>query len=181
MNLTSVSVENSKYHRAFIRPKDDEPVPSPPSPNRPHLPLEPFSQLNAQRSIIDRALQRLTNQGLCGQAYVKQYLGDLQRRNCRPSTIRNNFQSIALFLHFLKKRYTRPSAHYKRRPLLFNRRSSRGASVLCNSLFRAFQRRPGIRLCYLARRPRAFRRRDLGHHNHLFLSPLPQAPHSSLP
>jgi len=103
MNLESVSVENSKYHRAFIRPKDDEPIASPPSPNRPDSPLEPLGQPNAQRSIIDKALQRLTDQGLSGQAYVKQYLGDLQRRNCRPNTIRNNFQSISLFLRFLKK------------------------------------------------------------------------------
>jgi integrase/recombinase XerD len=61
-----------------------------------------LGQINTTCSIIDKALQRLTDQGLCGQAYVKQYLGDLQRRNCRPSTIRNNFQSIALFLHLLK-------------------------------------------------------------------------------
>ncbi len=103
MNLTSVSVENSKYHRAFIRPKDDESIASPLLHNRADSPLEPLGQPNAQRPIIDRALKRLTDQGLFGQAYVKQYLGDLQRRNCRPSTIRNNFQSIALFLCFLKK------------------------------------------------------------------------------
>jgi hypothetical protein len=49
MNLTSVSVENSKYHRAFIRPKTDEPVPSPPSRNRSNFPLEPLGQPNAQK------------------------------------------------------------------------------------------------------------------------------------
>jgi integrase/recombinase XerD len=104
MNLESVSVENSTYHRVFICPETDERIPSPTSRNRPDSPLEPLGQPNAQRSIIDKALQRLTDQGLSGQAYVKQYLGDLRRRNCRPNTIRNNFQSISLFLHFLKNR-----------------------------------------------------------------------------
>jgi len=71
MNLESVSVENSKYHRAFIRPESDERIQSPPSRNRPDSPLEPLGQPNAKRSIIDKALQHLTDQGLSGQAYVE--------------------------------------------------------------------------------------------------------------
>jgi integrase/recombinase XerD len=47
-------------------------------------------------------LQRLSDRGLCGYEHVKQYLQDLYRRNCRPSTIHNNGTTIILFLTFLK-------------------------------------------------------------------------------
>jgi len=53
MNLESVSVEDSKYHRAFIRPEDDKPIASPPSPNRPYSPVEPFGQINTTRKKGD--------------------------------------------------------------------------------------------------------------------------------
>ena len=39
-----------------------------------------------------------------GWSYVKDYLSDQKRRNCRPSTLRSSFGTLALFLSFLKDR-----------------------------------------------------------------------------
>ena len=96
MNLEHASAENSKYRREYY-------------------PLElnkstDFTQKDTRSSAAHRVptpeiayvLRKLSDNGLCGQAHVKQYLHDLYRRNCRPNTIRTNGYAIILFLGFLK-------------------------------------------------------------------------------
>jgi integrase/recombinase XerD len=54
--------------------------------------------------LIEKYLKQLVNKGLFGQPHVQEYLYDLKRRNCRPSTIRSNFTTWMLFLSYLKER-----------------------------------------------------------------------------
>jgi len=54
--------------------------------------------------MIEIALEKIGAHSLCGGEYVRQYLMDLYRRNCRPNTIRARFESIFLFLKYLKAR-----------------------------------------------------------------------------
>jgi site-specific recombinase XerD len=61
--------------------------------------------LNAslKNCLIEKCLKRLGDQELLGGPYVKDYLYDQKRRNCRPSTIRCNFSTLKLFLSYLKE------------------------------------------------------------------------------
>ena len=54
--------------------------------------------------LINTYLKKLHDRGLFGWAQVKDYLSDQQRRNCRPSTLRSSFGTLALFLFYLKER-----------------------------------------------------------------------------
>ena len=54
--------------------------------------------------MIEIALEKIAAHSLCGGEHVRQYLTDLYRRNCRPNTIRSRFESIFLFLKYLKAR-----------------------------------------------------------------------------
>jgi len=54
--------------------------------------------------MIEIALEKIGAHSLCGGEYVRQYLMDLYRRNCRPNTIRARFDCIFLFLKYLKAR-----------------------------------------------------------------------------
>ena len=55
-----------------------------------------------KKSHIEHFLKRFAHSGLSGVAYVKQYLYDKQRRNCRPNSIRNSFEGVFFFLSYLK-------------------------------------------------------------------------------
>jgi integrase/recombinase XerD len=46
--------------------------------------------------------QRLSAKKLFGHPHIKRYLYDQYRRGCRPNTIRSNFESIILFVSYLK-------------------------------------------------------------------------------
>ena len=52
---------------------------------------------------IEKWLGQLSEKGLFGRPYVKDYLYDQKRRNCRPNTIRNTFVTLRIFLSFLKE------------------------------------------------------------------------------
>jgi site-specific recombinase XerD len=54
--------------------------------------------------VIEKCFKQLGNQELLGGPYVKDYLYDQKRRNCRPNTIRCNFTTLKLFLSYLKER-----------------------------------------------------------------------------
>jgi site-specific recombinase XerD len=54
--------------------------------------------------MIEIALEKIAVHSLCGGEHVRQYLMDLYRRNCRPNTIHARFESIFLFLKYLKAR-----------------------------------------------------------------------------
>ena len=51
---------------------------------------------------IKKCIKRLSAKKLFGHPYVKRYLYDQYRRGCRPNTIRSNFESIILFIAYLK-------------------------------------------------------------------------------
>jgi hypothetical protein len=59
---------------------------------------------NPQHCQIEKCLKQLDGKGLFGGPYVKDYLDDRKRRNCRPSTIRHNFSALKVFLSYLKER-----------------------------------------------------------------------------
>ena len=51
---------------------------------------------------IKKCIKRLSAKKLFGHPHVKRYLYDLYRRGCRHNTIRSNFESIILFVTYLK-------------------------------------------------------------------------------
>jgi hypothetical protein len=53
---------------------------------------------------VEKCLKQLAEKELLGEPYVKDYLYDQKRRNCRPSTIRHNFSALMLFLSYLRGR-----------------------------------------------------------------------------
>jgi integrase/recombinase XerD len=54
--------------------------------------------------LIEKCLKQLVKKGLFGRPYVKDYLYDLKRRNCRPNTILSYFTMLMVFLSYLKER-----------------------------------------------------------------------------
>jgi len=54
--------------------------------------------------LIERCLKQLVKRGLFGRPYVKDFLYDLKRRNCRPNTLRSYFTTLTVFLSYLKER-----------------------------------------------------------------------------
>jgi site-specific recombinase XerD len=79
-------------------------------PRRPFSPSEsPHPETDAltprlKNPLIAKCLKQLVKKGLFGRPFVKDYLYDLKRRNCRPNTIRSNFTTLMLFLSYLKER-----------------------------------------------------------------------------
>jgi integrase/recombinase XerD len=53
---------------------------------------------------IEKWLKQWGEKGLFGGPYLKEYLDDRKRRNCRPSTLRGYFTTLTVFLSFLKER-----------------------------------------------------------------------------
>ncbi len=94
MNLEHVSVENTEYHPEHFPPEPDKSTAFPSKETR--------SSSEHRSPEIARILRALSDKGLFGQDYVRQYLHDLYCRNCRPNTIRGNGSAIILFLSFLK-------------------------------------------------------------------------------
>jgi site-specific recombinase XerD len=64
---------------------------------------EPVIQtLKPKNRQIKKCIKRLSAKKLFGHPHVKRYLYDQYRRGCRPNTIRSNFESIILFITYLK-------------------------------------------------------------------------------
>jgi integrase/recombinase XerD len=100
MNSEHVSVENRQKHQQSQLPGFEESTIFPTAcPDSDHKPIEASQITNPE---ITRILQRLSDRCLCGYDHVSQYLRELNRRNCRPSTIRGNGATIILFLTFIK-------------------------------------------------------------------------------
>ena len=57
-----------------------------------------------KNSLMEKCLTQLGKNDLLGEPYVKDYLNDQKRRNCRPNTIRCNFSTLKPFLSYLKER-----------------------------------------------------------------------------
>ena len=54
--------------------------------------------------LIEKCLKQLAKKGLFGRQYVKDYLYDLKRRNCRANTILSYVRMLMVFLFYLKER-----------------------------------------------------------------------------
>lgn len=102
MNLDYVSVENRKKYRQSCLPGFEQNTIFPPTCPDTEPDKKTRPEAKTTNPAINRILQRLSDRCLCGYEYVNQYLRDLHRRNCRPSTIRGNGTTIILFLSFLK-------------------------------------------------------------------------------
>jgi len=93
MDFSQTSIGHSKYpNQIRISPKPvqifaKEQVAQTPKPK------------NTQ---VKKCIKRLSAKKLFGHPHVKRYLYDLYRRGCRPNTIRSNFESIILFISYLK-------------------------------------------------------------------------------
>jgi integrase/recombinase XerD len=60
-------------------------------------------------SLIEKYLKQLGAKELLGKPYVRDYLHDQKRRQCRPSTMRGNFATLVVFLTYLKQERGRTS------------------------------------------------------------------------
>jgi integrase/recombinase XerD len=90
MAIEQVSEEEFPYHLLF------KPSVSPlPEPN--------------ELSLIEKYLKQLAAKELLGEPYVRDYLHDQKRRNCRPSTMRSNWATLLVFLSYLKQERGRTS------------------------------------------------------------------------
>ena len=54
--------------------------------------------------LIEKCIKELVKKGLFGRPYVKDDLYDLKLRNCRPNTLRSYFNTLTVFLSYLKQR-----------------------------------------------------------------------------
>jgi len=55
---------------------------------------------SARQQVLDRILDRISEQDLLGKSYVEQYLRHKYRRNCKSNTLRQAAISLAQFLSF---------------------------------------------------------------------------------
>ena len=60
-------------------------------------------------NLIEKYLKQLAGKELLGEAYVRDYLHDQKRRNCRPNTMRSNCGTLVVFLSYLKQERGGPS------------------------------------------------------------------------
>ena len=67
-----------------------------------YLPKKP-RKIKPKTPWIEGALKRLSDREFSDQAHVEDFILSLQRRNCRPNTVRAYFQTIFQFLSFLQK------------------------------------------------------------------------------
>ena len=81
-------------------------VPQEESSDRFHPPESPplvGSNLRLGDGQIEKWLKQWGDKGLFGGPYLKEYLDDRKRRNCRPATLRGYFTTLTVFLSFLKE------------------------------------------------------------------------------
>jgi site-specific recombinase XerD len=52
--------------------------------------------------VLERLLNKITDQNLVGKVFVEQYLRDQYRRNCKPNTLRQAATSLTQFLTFFR-------------------------------------------------------------------------------
>ena len=54
-------------------------------------------------NLIEKYLKQLAGKELLGEAYVRDYVHDQKRRNCRPNTLRSNCATLVVLLSYLKQ------------------------------------------------------------------------------
>ena len=67
-------------------------------------PVAPAAKSSARQQVLDRILDKISDQDLLGKSYVEQYLGHKYRRNCKANTLRQAAISLEQFLLFFAKR-----------------------------------------------------------------------------
>jgi len=102
MNLEHVSVEGQEARISFPGIEPTQRLPVSPSWTPSQFVSEESQERRGKQKIIDRALQKITAQGLSGAEPVKAYLAELYRRDCRPNTLRTHAATILSFLLYLK-------------------------------------------------------------------------------
>jgi len=96
MDLDHVSVENSHFSKDYFPTRQNESISPPKAANGSKAAL---SRTSPQ---IEKILQKISQKGLFGQDYVREYLIDKHRRNLSRNTIRTTGMVIRQFLTFLK-------------------------------------------------------------------------------
>jgi integrase/recombinase XerD len=102
MNLEPVSVESPRFAPCQPKPHGELTQGTVFGNDRRRGSEQIASELLLKQILIEIALEKIAAHGLCGRQHVQEYLMDLYRRNCRPSTIRSRFATIFLFLQYLK-------------------------------------------------------------------------------
>jgi integrase/recombinase XerD len=62
----------------------------------------PSPKLTFRQQVLERLLNKITDQNLVGKVFVEQYLRDQYRRNCKPNTLRQAATSLTQFLTFFR-------------------------------------------------------------------------------
>jgi integrase/recombinase XerD len=65
------------------------------------------AKFSAKQQVLDRILDKISEQDLIGQSYVEQYLRHKYRRNCKANTLKQAALSLAQFLSFFANRGNR--------------------------------------------------------------------------
>ena len=74
-------------------------------PCRPPENPAPFANsFRLQNCQLEKWLKQLGEKELFGGPYLKEFLDDRKRRNCRPTTLRGYFTTLTVFLSYLKER-----------------------------------------------------------------------------
>jgi integrase/recombinase XerD len=80
--------------------KSQDRLPFRPPENQPSV----AGNFRLQDCYIEKWLKQWDEKGLFGGPYLKEYLDDRKRRNCRPNTLRGYFTTLTVFLSYLKER-----------------------------------------------------------------------------
>jgi len=110
MNHLQVSLENAKFQRQKKQVQNSESINFPIETRRnlirnyaDHF-IEEFPPDNHKSlALIQRCQERIVENELFGESYILEYLNDQRRRCCRPSTIKNTYLNILLFIKYLKQ------------------------------------------------------------------------------
>ena len=89
MTVAQVPQEESSYRQPCRPPESPPPV---------------AGCLRLRDCQLEKWLKQLGEKGLFGGPYIKEYLDDRKRRNCRPNTLRGYFTTLTVFLSYLKGR-----------------------------------------------------------------------------
>ena len=95
MDLEHVPAEKSLFGPTALQPKTGQ------LSIFPKISFSPDHRVSSK--LIERTLRRISADRLCGEDYVRDYLRQLLRHNCRPNTIRSSGTILILFLAFFKQ------------------------------------------------------------------------------
>jgi len=110
MNHLQVSLENAKFQHQKKQVKNSETINFPIETRRnlirnyaDHF-IEEFPPDNYKSlALIQRCQEKIVENELFGGSYILEYLNDQRRRCCRPSTIKNTYLNILIFIKYLKQ------------------------------------------------------------------------------